>query len=127
VRKMTGDEIRIRKDLGDLLLVEYSYWREIENDEIDNFAMGAMGGVSNVLGALLAGLTVDEFRASKTTGLIIPSANADEQKDVEPAPTCMEDLRRLELRKSREAQTNPPASEPVNESAAQQQKTEGPS
>jgi hypothetical protein len=48
-------EVRIRRELAEMLIAEYAYWRNVEDELILNFAMGAMGGVSNVLAGLITG------------------------------------------------------------------------
>ena len=48
-------ELRIRRELADMLVAEYTYWRNVEDETILDFSMGAMGGVSNVLAGLITG------------------------------------------------------------------------
>ena len=59
---MGKTETDLRKEFADLLIAEYAYWRETTDESIQDFAMGAMGSVSNVLAAVLAGKSADTYR-----------------------------------------------------------------
>jgi len=68
-------ELRIRRELSDMLVAEYVYWRAVDNPLIDEFAMGAMGAVSNVLAALIQGKTPDEYQTQIAARDGIPVAS----------------------------------------------------
>lgn len=49
----------------ELLTIEYEYWRNVKDPQIESFSMGAMGAVSNVIGAVAVGMTPEQYRAGK--------------------------------------------------------------
>jgi len=59
---MSAEETRIRRELGDLLVAEYAYWRKVDSESLMEFSMGAMGALSNVLAAELLGLSPEAYR-----------------------------------------------------------------
>ena len=55
-------EARIRKQIAELCLAEYTYWRDTTDESIEEFSMGAMGAASNILAAVLMKTKPDVFR-----------------------------------------------------------------
>lgn len=51
-----------KEDLMDMLLAEYTYWRGVDNPKTMDFAMGAMGALSNVVAAVALDLSAEEFK-----------------------------------------------------------------
>lgn len=51
-----------------LLLAEYSYWREVEDPKIQDFAAGAMGAVSNILAGIAKDMTLEQYRDWRNKG-----------------------------------------------------------
>lgn len=62
--ELTAMEIRVRREIGDMLFAEYAYWRGVEDESILDVAMGAMGAVSNVLAGVIGGKTADQYRSA---------------------------------------------------------------
>lgn len=50
------------EDFTAILLAEYSRWRAVDDPKIEQFAMGAMGAISNVLAGVTQDMTPDQYR-----------------------------------------------------------------
>lgn len=55
-------ETRLRQELGKLLAIECAYWAELEDERVLAMSIGAMGSVSNVIAALLTGVSAEEYK-----------------------------------------------------------------
>ncbi len=46
------DGFMSRKEITDILMAEYKYWRSVDDTKLDGIAVGAVGAVSNVIAAI---------------------------------------------------------------------------
>lgn len=50
------------EDFTAILVAEYSRWRAVEDAKIQDFAMGAMGAISNVIAGVAKDMTPEQYR-----------------------------------------------------------------
>jgi len=50
-------------DMYRIAAIEASYWADLEDERMLNYALGAMGAASNICAAVMRELTPEEFRA----------------------------------------------------------------
>lgn len=63
LRKLV-DEPSPTQYFTELLQAEMEYWKDSSDPRIQEFTLGAVGALANVLGAVALGLTPEEFRKS---------------------------------------------------------------